>query len=654
MRRRVVWLAVASLAAGLVPLGIAARAEPANQAGPTRQAGQASRSAQDGPVIRVGSDPIADPVPDAIVGANHRWLNDGLGMWDATNERPLPAIVELARQTGLELVRYPGGTVANLFDWKKAIGPPDDRGCQVAAGFVGEQGTPLPASANAYGPDENERFVQEIGGRTTIMTNGSGQPASDAADYVEYMNAEAGENPNGGTDWAAERDRNKQRLGMEPGPYGVDLWEVGNEPFLGNQHYWRSPDMAVGLRQYAFGGTQKQVEQPVGTECDHRESASRSDGSANQVFQVRYPPIAPDTPVTLQVGSSDDTWTPVEDLGGAGPDEKVFELDRDTGEIRFGNGRDGQGNGKAPIQGAHVRATYSSGPHPGFVDYYRAMKQVDPSISVCSAWETPEFVELMGTDHPYDCIGPHLYTNPVKSPDPETMHDDAMPRISAALGELDALEEAIDRHGPSDPRPFLEVSEYGQIPHGEQQVPPDWGGSLSTTLQFGSFAIGMVKRDIPSAVSSNLNRGQPTSGELFGGAPDFLNTARARALAMFGELAGSQPIENQTENNPIADGGYEALRVLATETEGGTVRLFVVNRARGLNLSTQVQLPGSAPAAGELTVRTLNGDRLDSANTSENPDAVRVTTSSHEWSDRGFVHQFPAHSITMIEVPAAG
>lgn len=65
--------------------------------------------------------------------------------------------VDLA-PTNIALVRYPGGTVANLFNWKRAIGA-----------------------------------------ETTIMTKWSGQPARDAADYVEYMNAPLGTNPNGGT-----------------------------------------------------------------------------------------------------------------------------------------------------------------------------------------------------------------------------------------------------------------------------------------------------------------------------------------------------------------------------------------------------------------------------------------------------------------------
>src|SRR5690606_34657064 len=227
----------------------------------------------------VGTKPIAARVPKEIVGANHRWPRGGLGMWDAANDRPLPRIVELSKQTNLGIVRYPGGTVANLFEWKRAIGPQSERTCQVGGGFVGGA-EPMDS---VYGPDEHQRFVEEIGAKTTIMTNGSGAPASDAADFVEYMNAPVGTNPNGGTAWADVRAENGH-----PEPYGIEVWEVGNEVYLQNQHYWRSSDPEVGLRQYVFGGTQRQLDQPLGSRCDHRPTAGVSDGSPGQEFRVWY------------------------------------------------------------------------------------------------------------------------------------------------------------------------------------------------------------------------------------------------------------------------------------------------------------------------------------------------------------------------------
>ena len=61
------------------------------------------------------------------------------------------------------------------------------------------------------------------------------QALADAADLVEYCNApNNGSNPNGGTDWAAVRAQNGH-----PQPYGVRLFEIGNEPY--GPDLWGSP-----------------------------------------------------------------------------------------------------------------------------------------------------------------------------------------------------------------------------------------------------------------------------------------------------------------------------------------------------------------------------------------------------------------------------
>lgn len=602
---------------------------------PAQQAVRTAEGAQAGTTITVGTTPIAAPVPDEIVGANHRWPQDGLGSWDSANDRPVQRIVDLARQTNLKLLRYPGGTVANLFQWKRAIGPQAGRGCQVGGGFVGS----AQPYDSRFGPDENQRLVEAIGARTTIMTNATTQTVRDAADFVEYLNAKVGANPNGGRDWAAVRAANGH-----PEPYGIKVWELGNELYLGNQVYWRSPDATERLRQYALGGQQRQVDQPVAKECDHRDSAGVSDGEAGQRFQVRYPPVVSGSQ-TLRVAG--EQWRPVADLAGAGPDDAVYTFDPKTGAIAFGDGT----HGRIPPQGTEIRADYVSGPHPGFVDYYKAMKQVDPAIDICSTWEKAEFVRLMGTEHPYDCIGPYLYARPDVSGEPAQIHDQALALTDAVLGELTQLEAAIDAYAPVRNKPYLEVSEYGAIAKdGTGPAPAGWAGTMTTTLLHAGLVIGMLEHDIPLAVSSNLNGPQPTAGELFGGAPDFLDTARARMLRLVSRLAGTEPVESSVENNPRGDGDFDAVRVLSTRADDGAIRLFVLNRDRDTAVTSDVALP--APGVADVTVHTLNGDSLTSHNSAASPDAIRVTTTTEPRSGARFSHTFPAHSITLIEVPA--
>lgn len=588
--------------------------------------------------ITISDQATGMAIPPELVGVNHRWPNGGLGMWDGAADRPEPTMVELSKRAGLNLVRYPGGTVANLFDWKKAIGPQSDRGCQVGGGFVGGR-EPMDS---VYGVEEHQRFVAEIGATTQIMANASTASVQDIADFVEYMNAPAGTNPNGGTAWAQVRADNGH-----PEPYGVRWWELGNELYLGNQFYWRSSDLDISMRQYAFGGTQRQVDQPLGTECDFRPSAGVSSGAPGQRLRVNFPPVVPDSQ-TIRIAG--ETWQEVSQLSSAGPEDKVYTIDDVTGAVAFGDGT----HGAVPPAGSLISADYDSGPHPGFVHYYAAMKAVDPGIQVCSAWEKPEFVELMGDEHPYDCIGPHLYNHPAINVPYEQIYDQLMVGAHEVLGEIRELKKAIARHRPDD-RPAIEVSEYGTIAlKGTGPGPLGWNGSMMHSLYIADLLAGMVHHDVRLGSISNLNEDNRTLGELFGGSvPGFHYTARANVLKLFSHLAGSQPLAFEVPANPRAtgDGGYTALQVVAACGADGTVRVLVVNRDRERALTTQLQV---ADLAGPATasVYTLNGPSYTSYNSPAQPDVVRIQTSRREVSGPAFTHQFPAHSVTLLEIPA--
>ncbi len=586
----------------------------------------------------VTDDQIADPPPPEFIGANHRWLRNGLGMWELEKDRPDPALTEMSERVGLGIVRYPGGTVANLFDWKKAIGPLKKRGCQVGGGFVGNA---EPMDSN-YGPDEHERYVAAIGAKTQVMAPAALSSTQDLADYVEYMNAPLGTNPNGGTAWAKARADNGH-----PKPYGVHWWEIGNEPYLGNQLYWRSSDLALSVRQYAFGGTQAQLDQPLGTACDHRPEAGVSDGSPDQSLRVHYPPVKPDSQTVRVAG---EVWNEVDDLAEVGPEAKVYTFDAETGWARFGDGV----HGAVPAQGASVNADYDSGPHPGFVDFYKAMKEVDPTIQICSSWEH-DFVEVMGDEHPYDCVGPHLYARPdVRLPEPE-LYDHLINLAPSVLGEITDIKSEVARHRPNDP-PQIEVSEYGVIPAaGTAPPPPGWAGSLGWTIYLADVTAGMIEENIKIGNISNLNGDTRTPGELFGGAdPAFTYTARAHLLEMYSHMVETTPVESRETANPPATGGagYQALRVLSTRADDGTVRIMVVNRDRELDINTELAIDGLTDGAS-VRLSTLNAESFSSFNSPEHPDDVGVTTTEKSAPSGPLQHTFPAHSVTLLEVTPA-
>src|SRR5215208_4879068 len=156
-------------------------------------------------------------VRSGLFGVNHRYAYEGYGMWDQSIPgvpRRFDRRFDAAR---LRAIRFPGGTIAHTYHWDRAIGPVAQRRLNVS----GRDGTPL---TNDFGPDEFGEFVARHGLEAMMVANFGSGTAREAANWVEYMNAPVGTNPNGGTPWAERRAANGH-----PQPYGVRNWEIGNE-----------------------------------------------------------------------------------------------------------------------------------------------------------------------------------------------------------------------------------------------------------------------------------------------------------------------------------------------------------------------------------------------------------------------------------------
>lgn len=183
----------------------------------------------------VTSDTIVRPAAlEFDAGWNVNWKNFQEAFWDTGAQTPNPEVVSYlqANMSGMRY-RYPGGTVANSFDWSKTIGPVANRTAQLAGGSY---------LFPYFGVDEFFAFLSQVGGTpmlvVNMLLNQSGTPLSSAeitqyaqlaAGWVEYCNApNNGSNPGGGTDWAAVRAANGH-----PAPYNVMLWELGNETDFG-------------------------------------------------------------------------------------------------------------------------------------------------------------------------------------------------------------------------------------------------------------------------------------------------------------------------------------------------------------------------------------------------------------------------------------
>ena len=147
-------------------------------------------------------------------------LHTGTGFWDDQALRPDPYVVERMKEIGLSVLRYPGGSLANTYDWHKAVGPLASRG------------------EWHFGIDEYIATCRAIGAEPQfIVSDYTGTP-KDAAGLVEYLNARAVP----GHSWAMLRAK-----GGHVQPYHVRWFELGNETDNGGGY----PRRTFSAEQYA-------------------------------------------------------------------------------------------------------------------------------------------------------------------------------------------------------------------------------------------------------------------------------------------------------------------------------------------------------------------------------------------------------------------
>ena len=145
--------------------------------------------------VTVDAASVVRTAPPTVFGQNLEWMWSGNGAWDPAANRTNPEVVRLTKEMSSKILRFPGGIMADYYDWRKAVGPLGQR-IPMA---------PVPGSSPEmpfFGTDEAMRFAAESGAELLITVNaGSGTPEM-AAEWVKYAN----------------------RSGLK-----VRYWEVGNE-----------------------------------------------------------------------------------------------------------------------------------------------------------------------------------------------------------------------------------------------------------------------------------------------------------------------------------------------------------------------------------------------------------------------------------------
>ncbi len=156
----------------------------------------------------------------------------------------LPAIDSIFNDFPMSTLRYPGNGIGVGFNWKKSIGPVNARPNQDLLGGLGSS-QPVKFGFDEFmwmtlskgvHPSEIQIMVPIYDSASTGLTLTQSRASipnvvRHNADWVEYCNApNDSSNPGGGIDWAAQRAANGHPL-----PYGIKIWNIGNEPWAGGE-----------------------------------------------------------------------------------------------------------------------------------------------------------------------------------------------------------------------------------------------------------------------------------------------------------------------------------------------------------------------------------------------------------------------------------
>jgi hypothetical protein len=548
-------------------------------------------------------------VSGRLDGANPRWLGNADGLLTSSGTIDA-ARAGLLATLGLRSLRYPGGTGANLFDYRRFDADPSTRlQCQTSGGFVRPAFSSIARSS--YSPALNAQLTSQVGAVTNLM--------------LPMVNTTTG---------LAEGLVDAVRAGQRAPLYV----EVGNEPYLRSQRYWRSADDATGLRQYIHGGVQTQdlsADYPDNdglfavSGCDLLHPVA-ADGTANQTYRPRFWPIAtgPGQSPTITVAGL--AWQYVDSLAASGPTDQVFTLDSTQSRVVFGDGVHGAvPDGTMTISYA-VRGL-------GFADLYPVLEQ--SGVKVCASWGRAAFVPAMGSN-PYDCLTYHAYANGVG------LGDDTLGRAYAALRSQVADRVRVERdltraiRTPDHRDRFLMVTEYGTL-----NSLPGQSGLHYNDLLLAQQMLGQVWAGVRVANLSNLQSLLTTVD----GTPYL--TSRARLLQLVHDLAGQKP-------TVVYATGAEGVQVLATRVRAVT-RMIVLNQREGRgHYGPMLRIPRQTRARC-IDIRRLTGP-LRAPNAVDPGTGLPATASLSEdhWNASGsYRAYFPNHSVTSLTVrprPARG
>jgi hypothetical protein len=549
-------------------------------------------------------------VSPRLDGANPRWMGDANGILTKDGSGLNPRTEKLMKVLGLRSLRYPGGTVSNLFDHRR-FGDPSGPQCQTSGGFA----RPFfkPVTDSFYSPALNAQFTDDVGAVTNLMLPMVNTTPDLARGFVNTV---------------------KQG---QAAPLYV---EVGNEPYLPNQRYWRSNSATTRLHQYLSGATAHQPSYTGDyagntglfrvTGCNLKKPV-KADGAANQVYRPRFWPIALGAGHRPTVKVAGQTWRYVAHLSAQGPSGHVFTVTDGRSRVLFGDGVHG-----AKPSGA-MSIDYSVA-GLGFSDFYRAVHQ--KGVKVCASWGRLEFATLAGGQHRYDCLTFHSYATgrALQHASLPTAYVGLRTQVAERIRYEHRLTRAIRQQGKGAAKRFLMVTEYGTLKPIPHQGSEHLNDLLLAQQMIGQVAAGVRVSNI-SNFDSLLTRASNGTTYL---------SSRARLLQLVNDLAGLKP-------RVVHTSGGNDVQVLATRDHGVT-RLLVLNMRPGTGrFQPALRIPGLTGTQCVAVRRLAGGLGANDGPLASTGLPATAHLAAATWrAGTGYRPAFPNHSVTSLTVSPKG
>ena len=294
-----------------------------------------------------------------------------------------------------------------------------------------------------------------------------------------------------------------------------------------------------------------------------------------------------------------------------------------------------------------------------------------PGLRLCSSFDNPAFLRLMGEAHRYDChvVHPYVSAGAVTATGPDEAFGELMLLADASADLVGAARADIDRFaGARAASVELVLTEYGlldgRLPAAFPHFLRSHGmGVLQALLLRRWIGLGVPLAMRHALVDYTFGGAPPDlagflvgdQALLQGPGPGTIPSPSALALELVRRHTGDRLLPSAVSGAPerlLASGRtLPALAAVAT-ADAAHAYLVVINQDPSRAVDALVS-PGRLRPAGAPTGQRLDAAQVSDENTPASPATVGIVELAPPPTDRhgSFRVLFPPHSVTALRIP---